>query len=213
MGTQREETPLPTMMVRLKNTVRLQVKEDASMDFKRRFGRDFLVADVLRGVFGISASLVFCLQDLSSSGFMDLTFFDLKDCVAFLEAWGRKKEHQLLRGLQLHPAFAQDYLPLVIHLHNPFVEDGDVLAFLARYCEAVKGGEQLKDWYGIWTGKRRYLVKLRSDPASPGRIIHPPGSFFIIQDSLCIAEGVGPKVISRQIVLVNVVDFASQWIM
>ncbi len=88
-----------------------------------------------------------------------------------------------------------------------------MLVFLARYCEAVKGGEQLKDRYGIWTGKRRYLVKLRTDSASPGRIIHPPGSFFIIQDSHCIAEGVGPKVISRQIVLVNDVDFASQRIM
>ncbi len=80
------------MMVRLKNTVRLQVKEDASMDFKRRFGRDFLVADVLRGVFGISASLVFCLQDFSSSGFMDLTFFHLKDCVAFFLRNGEGKK-------------------------------------------------------------------------------------------------------------------------
>lgn len=167
------------MMVRLKNTVRFQVKKEAEMEIKKRFGRDFVVVEVLRGVFGIPASLIFCLQDFSSSGFMDLTFFQLRDCVPFFEEWEKKKDHRLLRGLHLHPAFAQDYLPLVIHLYNPFVEDGDVLTFLARYCEAVKGEERLKDQYGILNGKRRYLVKLRADPASPGGFIHPPGSFFI----------------------------------
>ncbi len=62
------------------------------------------------------------------------------------------------------------------------MEDGDVLTFLARYCETVKGGERLKDRFGIWTGKRRYLVKLRTDrssSSSSGGLVHPPGSFFI----------------------------------
>lgn len=54
-----------------------------------------------------------------------------------------------------------------------------MLTFLARYCETVKGGEHLKDHFGIWTGKRRYLVKLRVDLASPGGLFHPTGSFFI----------------------------------
>ncbi len=51
----------------------------------------------------------------------------------------------------------------------------------------VKGGERLKDRFGIWTGKRRYLVKLRTDISSSsssssspsGGLVHPPGSFFI----------------------------------
>ncbi len=110
---------------------------------------------------------------------MDLTFFQLRDCSLFFETWGKKKDHQRLKGLQLYPAFAQDFLPLIIHLYNPFVEDGDVLPFLARYCETVKGGERLKDRFGIWTGKLRYLVKLRADPGLPGGLVHPPGSFFI----------------------------------
>ncbi len=54
------------------------------------------------------------------------------------------------------------------------------MPFLARYCETVKGGgERLKDRFGIWTGKLRYLVKLRADPGLPGGLVHPPGSFFI----------------------------------
>ncbi|KAG1937631.1 zinc finger CCHC domain-containing protein [Pimephales promelas] len=179
MDDSREDAPLPTMLVRLKNTVRFQVKKDAALDVKKRFGRDFVVTELLKEVFGISASLIFCLQDFSSSGFMDLTFFQLRDCAAFYEAWGMKKDHQRLSGIQLFPAFTQDFLPLTIHLYNPFVEDGDVLIFLARYCETVKGGERLKDRFGIWTGKRRYLVKLRADPAAEGGLVHPPGSFFI----------------------------------
>lgn len=79
----------------------------------------FDLTELLRKVFGVSASLVFCLQDFSSSGFMDLTFFQLRDCVAFFEAWEKKKDHQHLKGLQLFPAFAQDFLPLIIHLYNP----------------------------------------------------------------------------------------------
>lgn len=179
MDATREDAPLPTMLVRLKNTVRLQVKADAAADVKRRFGRDFVVTELLRELFGVSASLIFCLQDFSTSGFMDLTFFQLRDCAAFHEAWEKKKEHQRLTGLYLYPAYAQDFLPLTIHLYNPFVEDGDVLTFLARYCETVRGGERLKDRFGIWTGKRRFLVKLRADTASPGGLVHPPGSFFI----------------------------------
>lgn len=179
MDAAREDAPLPTMLVRLKNTVRLQVKADADVEVKKRFGREFVVTEVLRDLFGVSASLIFCLQDFFSSGFMDLTFFQLSDCVAFHTAWEKKKEHQRLTGLKLFPAYVQDFLPLTIHLYNPFVEDGDVLTFLARYCETVKGGERMKDRFGIWTGKRRYLVKLRTDKTSPDGLVHPPGSFFI----------------------------------
>lgn len=179
MDPAREETQWPTMLVRLKNTVRILVEKETSTEIKKKFGRDFLVLEVLRGVFGMSASLIFCLQDFASAGFMDLTFFQLSDCVAFNEAWGRKSGHPKLAGLKLIPAFAQDFLPLTVHMYNPFVEDGDVLTFLARYCDSVKGGERLKDRFGIWNGKRRYLVKLRADAGSPGGIVHPPGSFFI----------------------------------
>ncbi len=77
------------------------------------------------------------------------------------------------------PGFTQDFLPLTIHVYNPFVEDGDVLAFIGQYCEAVRGGEHLSDRFGIWNGRRRYMVKLKLDPSVPGNVFHPPGSFSI----------------------------------
>lgn len=125
---------------------------------------------------------------------MDLTF-QLRDCSTFYEAWEKKKENQWLTGLHLHPAFAQDFLPLTIHLYNPFVEDGDILTFLARYCKMVRGVEHLKDRFGIWTGKRRYLVKLHADVASPDCLVHPPfslaqtGAFCTIQVNRFTAGG------------------------
>ncbi|ROI80145.1 Zinc finger CCHC domain-containing protein 3 [Anabarilius grahami] len=178
MDTAREETVVPAMVVRLRNSVRVKVLGEADRLVKQRFRREFLLMDVLKGVFNVAASSVFCLQDFAMVGFMDLTFFNLTDCVGFFESWGRKK-HNLLEGLQLQPLFAQDFLPLTIHLYNPYVEDSEVLTFLTRHCETVKGGERVRDRFGIWTGKRRYLVKLRMDPSRPGGLVHPPGSFSI----------------------------------
>ncbi|MGL5217880.1 MAG: hypothetical protein ACRC8R_22545 [Aeromonas hydrophila] len=155
------------------------LKKDAEELVKQRFGRDFFVTEILRGLFKIQPAEVFCLQDFVSTGFLDLTFCVLKDCVGFFEAWKKKEGHKLLEGLQLQPVFVQDFIPLTIHIYNPFVEDGDVLAFIARYCDVVRGGERLRDRYGIWNGKRRYMVKLRLDSSSPGTVLHPPGSFSI----------------------------------
>ncbi|KAG1928992.1 hypothetical protein F2P79_023214 [Pimephales promelas] len=175
----RPEEREPAMMVRLRNTVRVELKKDAKDVVKQRFGRDFFVKEVLKGLFNISPAEVFCLQDFMATGFMDLAFFALKDCVSFFEAWKKKEGHLLMDGLQVLPIFAQDFIPLTVHIYNPFVEDGDVLAFIARYCETVRGGERLRDRHGIWNGKRRYLVKLRLDPSTAGSVVHPPGSFSI----------------------------------
>ncbi len=154
MELPRGEVSLPAMMVRLKNTVRIQVLQDAARSVKENFRREVIVMDILKGVFKIAASSIFCLQDFTTVGFMDLTFFNLTNCVSFFESWGRKK-HKVLEGLRLLPLYAQHYLPVTIHLYNPFVEDGEVITFLERHCEAVKGGERVRDRFGIWTGKRR----------------------------------------------------------
>ncbi|ROI80149.1 Zinc finger CCHC domain-containing protein 3 [Anabarilius grahami] len=167
------------MMVRLRNTIRVLLKKDAEDFVKQRFGRDFFVTEILRGLFEIQPAEVFCLQDFVSTGFLDLTFCVLKDCVGFFEAWKKREGHKLLEGLQLQPVFVQDFIPLTIRIYYPFVEDGDVMAFIARYCDVVRGGERLRDLYGIWNGKRRYMVKLRLDSSSPGTVLHPPGSFSI----------------------------------
>ncbi len=86
--------------------------QNAPRSEKENFRRELVVMDILKGVFNVAATAVFYLQDFTTVGFMDLTFFNLTDCVSFIKAWGRKK-HKLLEGLCLHTLFAQDYL----HLH------------------------------------------------------------------------------------------------
>lgn len=54
-----------------------------------------------------------------------------------------------------------------------------MITFLERHCEAVKGGQRVRDRFGIWTGKRRFYVKLRVDPSVSGSLVHLPGSFTI----------------------------------
>ncbi len=83
MEVPRGKVPLPAMMVRLKNTVRIQVLQDAARSVKENFRREVVVMDILKGVFKIAASSIFCLQDFTTVGFMDLTFFNLTDCVSF----------------------------------------------------------------------------------------------------------------------------------
>uniref|UniRef100_A0A3B1K1G4 CCHC-type domain-containing protein n=1 Tax=Astyanax mexicanus TaxID=7994 RepID=A0A3B1K1G4_ASTMX len=72
-----------------------------------------------------------------------------------------------------------DEVPLTVHLYNPFMADEVVWAFLGRYCSSVSAAERLKGRFGIWTGQRRFLVRLRVDPAEPRGLLHPPGSFAI----------------------------------
>ncbi len=72
-------------MVRMRNSVRVELKRDAEDLVKQRFGRDFFVVEILQGVFEIQPTEVFRLQDFAASGFLDLTFFALKDCTSFFE--------------------------------------------------------------------------------------------------------------------------------
>ena len=85
---------------------------------------------------------------------------------------GEKKDHSTLEGLRLVPLFGRDSIPLVVHMYNPFVADRDIEVFLGRFCEESKGGTKLRDDLGVWTGKRRYIVKLREKPGSPGESVH-----------------------------------------
>ncbi|KAL2080693.1 hypothetical protein ACEWY4_024486 [Coilia grayii] len=155
---------------------------------RRREVRVFLVVSVLRELFSLDPEEIFCFQDFSSAGFAVVTFWDLRVCQRFVTAWEEKKGHHLLGGLNLRPLHQQDVVQLVVHMYNPYVPDADVEAFLARHAVFVKGGTwlkegtRLKDNFGIWTGKRRYAIRLRPDPARLGEFLYPPGSFSIGDD-------------------------------
>ncbi|KAK3566631.1 hypothetical protein QTP86_001690 [Hemibagrus guttatus] len=172
-----DKTPAP--VVRLRHSVRVQLQSDAPEDVRRRFGWDWVVLRLLRDLCKIQASKIFCLQDFTSAGFLDVTFSAFSDCSSFFDQCSRLPEEESLRGLRLVPLFAMDEVPVTVHLYNPFVADEDIRAFLGRYCSSVAAGERIRGRFGIWNGKRRFLARLKVDPSSPGGLLHPPGSFTI----------------------------------
>ncbi|MBN3318781.1 ZCHC3 protein, partial [Atractosteus spatula] len=68
---------------------------------------------------------------------------------------------------------------VVVHMFDPFVTDQDVTTFLRQYVEVLQGPGVISDTRTVWTGKRRYQVKLRRDPRAPDGFTHPPGNFSI----------------------------------
>ncbi|KAK3545149.1 hypothetical protein QTP70_001571 [Hemibagrus guttatus] len=176
---ERESNVRPAPVVRLRNSVRVELRRDAPTDVRKRFGWDWLVVRVLRDLCKVPASKLFCLQDFTATGFMDVIFTAFADCSAFFDLCSRSPGEEVLRGLRLVPLFAIDKVPIMVHLYNPFVADEDIRIFLQRFCSSVSSGERVRGRFRIWNGKRRFLAKLRVDPLAPGGLLHPPGGFSI----------------------------------
>lgn len=172
-------TTRPTPVVRLRHTVRVELRTDAALEVRKRFGWDWVLLRVLRDFCRIPPSRVLCLQDFAGTGFLDITFAAFSDCSAFFDQCSRQSEEEVILGLRLVPLFAMDEVPLIVHMYNPFVTDEDIRAFLSRYCSSVSAGEKIRGRFGVWNGKRRFRVKLKVDPAAPGGLLHRPGSFSI----------------------------------
>ncbi|KAK3545127.1 hypothetical protein QTP70_001239 [Hemibagrus guttatus] len=180
VAMEREGDRRPARVVRLRHSVRIQLRPDVAEDVKKRFGWDWVVLRILRDFAGISPGKLLCLQDFTAVGFLDVTFSAFSDCSAFFGKCSRRPEEEVLRGLCFVPLFAMDEVPVTVHIYNPYIADEDIRAFLGRYCASVSaGGKKNKGRFGIWNGKRRFLVKLKMDPASPGGLLHPPGSFAL----------------------------------
>ena len=143
---------------------------------------DFFVEKILKELFAVDPESVFCLQDVPSRGLFDLTFISEMDCLNFYDHFKDVKSHDLLRGVTIWLLYSRPLRPLVIHLYNPFVLETDILCFLHRYCSEVKEGTKVRNKYGFWTGKRRFMVKFKTDPLSAGGYQHPPGIFAIGPD-------------------------------
>lgn len=166
-------------VVRLKHTVRLELVPEAEEVDRTKFGWDYVVQRVLRDFGGLGPSRIFCLQDFAAAGFVDVTLTSYSDCTAFFAKCSKGTQEEVLRGLRAVPLFAMDEVPVTVHMYNPYVEDDVIRAFLGRYCSSVSAGEKVRGRFGIWNGKRRFLVRLRVDPAGTGGLLHPPGSFAI----------------------------------
>ncbi|MBN3319030.1 ZCHC3 protein, partial [Atractosteus spatula] len=64
-------------------------------------------------------------------------------------------------------------------MHNPFVLETDIYAFLCWYVEILKDGWRVRDGVRVWTGHWQYRVRFRPDSASKDGFRHPPANFFL----------------------------------
>ncbi|KAK3505755.1 hypothetical protein QTP70_004105, partial [Hemibagrus guttatus] len=72
VAMEREGDRRPTRVVRLRHSVRIQLRPDVAEDVKKRFGWDWVVLRILREFAGISPGKLLCLQDFTAVGFLDL---------------------------------------------------------------------------------------------------------------------------------------------
>ncbi|KAK3545298.1 hypothetical protein QTP70_003372 [Hemibagrus guttatus] len=156
VAMEREGDRRPARVVRLRHSVRIQLRPDVAEDVKKRFGWDWVVLRILREFAGISPGKLLCLQDFTAVGFLDVTFSPFSDCSAFFGKCSRRPEEEVLRGLRFVPLFAMDEVPVTVHIYNPYVADEDIRAFLGGYCASVSAGE--KNQEALWHLEREAAV-------------------------------------------------------
>uniref|UniRef100_W5MX83 CCHC-type domain-containing protein n=1 Tax=Lepisosteus oculatus TaxID=7918 RepID=W5MX83_LEPOC len=69
--------------------------------------------------------------------------------------------------------------PLPVHMHNLYVPESELVCFLRRFVDIQGNGVKVMDSRNFWTGKRRYMVRLRTIATEKGGYVHPPAFFMI----------------------------------
>uniref|UniRef100_W5NN66 CCHC-type domain-containing protein n=1 Tax=Lepisosteus oculatus TaxID=7918 RepID=W5NN66_LEPOC len=108
-----------------------------------------------------------------------------------------KKEEAPLNAFRIEPLFARELRPLYVHMHNPFIPEEDIVTFLRRYVDVQGSGTKERDEKGYWTGRRRFLVRLRPGAAPEGGVVHPPPAFSIGANGGTVRYPGQPKVCHR----------------
>lgn len=106
---------MPTQVVQLWNTVRVEMLEDALTDVKNCFCSGLVAIQIYRELLKLAPGMVLAYQDFASSSFVDLTFTSCQDSVTFLDLWSCQHEKVLL-GLWPVPLFLVDKIDIMEHV-------------------------------------------------------------------------------------------------
>ncbi|MBN3312512.1 ZCHC3 protein, partial [Atractosteus spatula] len=77
------------------------------------------------------------------------------------------------------PLFVREVRPLTVHVFNTLLPERDIVMFLSRFVDIQGAGSKVLDPAKVWTGKRRYMVRLRPKPSGEEGVLHPPAYFSI----------------------------------
>lgn len=157
----------------LRDTVRLRVKDGAEVTLQE------VVVDLLQDILNIQVSEILCLQDFPSQGIYDVTFTSSEICWHVYEGLRARSEDKVVKKFKSFPMFQKEDKVITVHLYNPFADISLVRAFLLTYCDELRGGEKVKNKYGIWSGKYRFVARLKDDPSCIGGVKRPPAVFTV----------------------------------
>uniref|UniRef100_W5NLU9 CCHC-type domain-containing protein n=1 Tax=Lepisosteus oculatus TaxID=7918 RepID=W5NLU9_LEPOC len=89
------------------------------------------------------------------------------------------KDYVPLKSFLIEPLFARELWTLTVHVFNTLLPERDVAMFLSRFVDIQGEGVKEIDRVGVWTGRRRYMVRLRPKPSGDEGVLHPPAFFRI----------------------------------
>lgn len=166
----------PAGETKIKNTIRIEVDED----LRQRKNLQFIVFEILLGVFRLKMEEIMCLQDQEGRGKYTVTFTNPVSCCNIYRLLSQKDlNDERLEGLRFFLLYGSEDVPLVVHMYDPHIETEDIATFLKRCCSEVRFSHWVKGGVGLWNGKRKFFVKFREDPDGIGGYAHPPSNFLI----------------------------------
>lgn len=168
-----EEDLDPSAAFGMKDTIRFVIAPQHRGEKDLRF----LYKNVFGPIMGISYEEYFCVQDFFSRGTADVTLDGHTACEKAYSLYRSKRDDPILEGIKVIPLFQFETKLVTVHMYNPFISQLDVENFLYKYCEKVtfKGNGQTS--FGVWNGKRRFLVSFKKD--ADGDVVRPPALVFI----------------------------------
>lgn len=170
---------------RINNSVRLEFEAEKREDR----GLSYIVKDLLFGLFQLTPDKILALQDYHVRGVYDVTFINKKTCLDFVRKLQQHGNHTLLDCVKVIPHYEEENLQaLVVKMYNPNLPQEDITSWLSLYCDKVIFLHKITNQFGLWTGKRKFLVSFKKDTLPPARFSigkHNGDLFFDGMASFC----------------------------
>lgn len=135
-----------------------------------------LVKDLLMGLFKLQHDWILTLMDYPKRGCYDVTFTSKGKFVYFMDQLEGKKDHPKMVEVRVTPHFIENEKLFIVKMYSPYVQEEDIARFLKGYCKEVSGRGKVLNQFGFWTGKRKFLCKMKE---KPGAFLLPPARFKV----------------------------------
>ncbi|XP_056409589.1 uncharacterized protein LOC130330737 [Hyla sarda] len=164
---------------RVQNAVRFIVEEQA----RGEKNLDFLIVEILFGLFQVPRMEILTVMDYPRKGVYDVTFNSKSFYRKFLETLEKTRNHPKMEGIKLVEHFVDNTKLFTVKMYSPYAKESDIKLFLQEFCVEVEERGKVLNQHQLWTGKWKFLCRLKEDAGAPGRLLLPPARFKIGKDT------------------------------